>query len=80
MSVFLAVSVSQKNPAPRLSLHCHSVHKTLHEMLACAGHKPYLHSMQEVQRSGQAGNTLQKWIDVSQQLHFADSQDAAHSS
>lgn len=34
---------------------------------------------QEVQRSGQAGKTLQKWIDVSQQLHFADTQDAAHS-
>ncbi|KAL0033905.1 hypothetical protein WJX77_010315 [Trebouxia sp. C0004] len=33
---------------------------------------------QEVQRSGQAGKTLQNWIDVSQQLHFADTQDAAH--
>ncbi|KAA6422892.1 MAG: anthranilate phosphoribosyltransferase [Trebouxia sp. A1-2] len=38
-----------------------------------------LAAAQEVQRSGQAGNTLQSWIDVSQQLHFADTQDAAHS-
>lgn len=29
---------------------------------------------QEVQRSGKAGTTLQKWIDASQQLHFADTQ------
>ncbi|KAL3150760.1 hypothetical protein ABBQ32_000534 [Trebouxia sp. C0010 RCD-2024] len=31
---------------------------------------------QEVQRSGKAGDTLQSWIDVSQQLHFADCQTA----
>lgn len=28
--------------------------------------------VQEVQRSGQAGKTLQTWIDVSQQLYAAD--------
>ena len=32
--------------------------------------------VQEVQRSGQAGVTLQRWIDVSQQLHYADCQAA----
>ena len=32
--------------------------------------------MQEVQRSGKAGETLQRWIDVSQQLHYADCQTA----
>ncbi len=48
-------------------------------VLAISQLQLYLHAMQEVQRSGQAGNTLQNWIDVSQQLHFADTQDAAHS-
>ena len=31
---------------------------------------------QEVQRSGKAGETLQSWIDVSQQLYAADCQAA----
>ena len=31
-------------------------------------------SVQEVQRSGQAADTLQRWIDVSQRLSSADVQ------